>query len=212
MSDLGLPMTDPMALACHEGRKTVTRRPMSAQPTHVDVKDMFDGRVRATVWLPAGGADLRVIGVASTRDAALMDALGPAIIPGAGTAEVGGRVWIRECFAVEIGDTPLCGSIAGMRGGGGVTVRYRASGDTLKLAADGWRPSIHMPKWAARTWGAITSARPERLQDITDKDANREGFGSVDAFRGTWDTLYKARGLGWDANPWVFRIEWAYND
>jgi len=143
---------------------------------------------------------------------------GPAIIPGAGTAKVGGRVWIRECFAVEICGKPLCESIVGMRPTNYMRVLYRANGDTLHRAADGWRPSIHMPKWAARTWGRIVSVRPERLQDITDDDARREGFTDglgaagmlphVAAFRSTWNDCYAGRGLGWGANPWVWRIEW----
>lgn len=38
-----------------------------------------------------------------------------------------------------------------------------------------WYPSIHMPKEAARIWLKVTDVRVERLNDITDKDAEREG-------------------------------------
>lgn len=192
-------MTDTMALACHEGRKTVTRRPAVVGGHILDGPDT--------------------------------DGFG-AIIPGAGTATVGGRVWVRECFAIQIGDVPLCGSISGMSPPRGLTLKYRASGDGLRPAADGWRPSIHMPKWAARTWGRITSVRPERLQAITDEDAQREGFSDggclncgesswpkpcgcedpqpdhVDAFVEAWNSIYEPRGLGWHDDPWVWRIEW----
>lgn len=42
-----------------------------------------------------------------------------------------------------------------------------------------WRPSIHMPKEAARIWLKVTDVRVERLQDITPKDAENEGVGNL---------------------------------
>lgn len=38
-----------------------------------------------------------------------------------------------------------------------------------------WRPSIHIPKEAARIWLKVTDVRVERLQDITDDGAKAEG-------------------------------------
>ncbi len=39
-----------------------------------------------------------------------------------------------------------------------------------------WRPSIHMPKEAARIWLKVTDVRVERLQDITEIQTEEEGF------------------------------------
>lgn len=77
-----------------------------------------------------------------------------------------------------------------------------------------WRPSIHMPKEAARIWLRVTNVRVERLQDITDNEAEAEGFTDYTStalgFPDIWDSTIKKSDLdryGWDANPWVWVIE-----
>lgn len=79
-----------------------------------------------------------------------------------------------------------------------------------------WHPSIHMPREAARIFLRVTDVRVERLQDITESEAVREGFTAhggnfaLDEFEEAWHKTLKpaARALcGWDANPWVWVIE-----
>jgi hypothetical protein len=84
-----------------------------------------------------------------------------------------------------------------------------------------WKPSIHMPKEAARIWLKVTDVRVERLQEITSEQICREGV-EVEyphvlngeekryAFSRLWDSTIKKSDLdryGWNANPWVWVIK-----
>ena len=110
---------------------------------------------------------------------------------------------------------------------------YRATDEIYGDAR--WHPSIHMPKEAARIWLKVTDVRVERLQSITEGGAIREGaegekchhtntgaFGCTDCmntgwieppqveFMQIWNNTIKKSDLdryGWDANPWVWVIE-----
>ena len=114
---------------------------------------------------------------------------------------------------------------------------YRADGDLRPEGWRGkWRPSIHMPKEAARIWLKVTDVSVERLQDITEEQACMEGTdpwdevcyenngwhptfsdpdsggdpNMVDGFHKLWNSTIKKSDLdryGWDANPWVWVIE-----
>lgn len=84
-----------------------------------------------------------------------------------------------------------------------------------------WRPSIHMPKEAARIWLKVTNVRVERLQEITTNQIEQEGVETEYphvlngeekkyAFQNLWNSTIKKSDLdfyGWDANPWVWVIE-----
>lgn len=101
----------------------------------------------------------------------------------------------------------------------------------------GWRSCIHMPREASRISLEITSVRVERLQSIFWFDALNEGVVEVmgdrdntnptcrgyvgredglkfgiratprDAYHDLWDSINAKRGLGWDANPWVWVVD-----
>lgn len=77
-----------------------------------------------------------------------------------------------------------------------------------------YHPSIHMPKEAARIFLKVTNVRVERLQDIDDDQAEKEGCNDYTStalgFCYLWDSTIKKSDIdryGWDANPWVWVIE-----
>ena len=102
---------------------------------------------------------------------------------------------------------------------------YKASVANSEDAEEPWKPSIHMPKEAARIWLKVTNVRVERLQQITEAGIRKEGIevdpkecvGKFDfiselffLFQRLWDSTIKKSDLdcyGWDANPWVWVIE-----
>lgn len=103
---------------------------------------------------------------------------------------------------------------------------YRA---TDEISGDAkWHPSIRMPKEAARIWLKVTDVRVERLQDITEEGAKKEGAidnrGFIHSPNNEYDNVHTAREhfvkiwnntikksnldrYGWDASPWVWVIE-----
>lgn len=95
---------------------------------------------------------------------------------------------------------------------------YRADGGNAKTAGYSqepkWKPSIHMPKEAARIWLKVTDVRAERLQDIGIEGCEKEGVwcgnnGDIFAFMKLWDSTIKKPDIdcyGWNANPWVWVI------
>ena len=109
---------------------------------------------------------------------------------------------------------------------------YKASIANSEDASEKWRPSIHMPKEAARIWLRVVSVRLERLQGISNEQIIKEGARQEKInnyiaqmpektevwtnaayaleWMQIWDSTVKKKDLdtyGWTANPWVWVIE-----
>lgn len=162
-------------------RKTVTRRVIKPQPI---------AGIRKSVFVPSGIED------GHGREIKLL-------------YKVGDILYVRETFCevpYEYEHIPI--------EGGHITVTKIAYKADAEVDYTGiWKPSIHMPKEAARIFLKVTDVRVERLQDITPNDIDREGtpFGLTiapyDGFSRLWNELNTKRGYGWEANPWVWVIE-----
>lgn len=103
------------------------------------------------------------------------------------------------------------------------TEKFYRNGKEVKIK---WKPSIRMPKEAARIWLKVTDVRVERLQEITEDGAKAEGANfkngknvgfeekmnrtAIERFAEIWNSTIKKADLdryGWDASPWVWVIE-----
>jgi hypothetical protein len=131
----------------------------------------------------------------------------------------GDRLWVRETWKPDWEEETGC------RG-----IYYKADGkydypftveewqNLTENHFDGsWKPSIHMPRWASRITLEITDVRVERVQDISNNDADAEGTPDLrtiennwdlrDCFRELWDSINAKRSFGWEKNPWVWVVE-----
>lgn len=141
-----------MVKAILEGKKTCTRRVIKPQPTY-NTRSGFSWKGYAY------GTDLT-----QTKDGAAYNFLINA------PYQLGDVLYVRETWcALPVNE-------AGHMRGHSVYY-YKADRD---LRPEGWRgnwhPSIHMPKEAARIWLRVTGVRVERLQDITEVQAQAEGI------------------------------------
>ena len=136
----------------------------------------------------------------------------------------GDILWVRETFC----EVPYEHNHVPIKGGHITIPKYAYKADSERDYTGIWKPSIHMPREAARLFLRVTNVRVERLHDITENDARNEGVKdpydyqepsyydqphvrgmeiNKSAFAGLWDSLNAKRGYGWESNPWVWVYE-----
>lgn len=105
----------------------------------------------------------------------------------------GDRLWVREKFAYVFRGKnknsyygPDRGIHCEISDDGNFNIEYAATTEQVDWDG-GWKPSIHMPRWASRINLEITNVRVERMQEGGD----REFWGEEQ----------------WNQNPWVWVIE-----
>lgn len=140
----------------------------------------------------------------------------------------GDRLWVQETWKIdsllrERPDYPMAIDFKAVQSG------YSQAEVMCNFAPDrfekfkkfyqkpGWQSPYFMPKEAARIWLEVTDVRVERLNEITEEDAIKEGlqnyYGSnapymtnISRFIDLWDSIYQNQGHGWEVNDWV----WVY--
>lgn len=187
----------PMVQAILDGRKTVTRRVIDK-----DVSNQFDVDVDGTVCAyvdqetgdrhqPEDLCRYKTGDVLYVRETFFCEDCTP---------DCSGQTDKDECPFNRVGDKCY-----------GYKTQYIDSTGVIK-----WRPSIHMPREAARIFLKVNGVRVERLQDISPEEIIKEGFGnyagcfdSREPFINLWNSTIKPAEInqyGWDANPWVWVI------
>ncbi|HBU6642584.1 TPA: hypothetical protein MC552_002396 [Klebsiella aerogenes] len=225
MTERGMIFNGEMVRAILDGRKTQTRRIMKIQPEHsgLGLRQVTDSK--------NGSDDGKYFW--SSSDACGLKARSKSFTCPLGV--VGDRIWVRETFQGPLFDYEQMESyledsskfekpeFCQYAADGKPAPEYYDADDNLR---QGWRPSIHMPRWASRLLLEITDVRVERLNAISEEDARAEGIidggclncgepepcgcanpepDATDAFAYLWQSIYGQE--NWNANPWVWVIE-----
>ncbi len=195
----------PMVKAILEGRKTQTRRVMRRQPDKVE---RFKHGVE-TADTDARYAILRCYNRPKMFKKCNSGWFADASYKTPFTEfNVGDHLWVRETWRKYDCDECPCYEYCNCPPHG--TYLYYA--DCLDDEAK-WKPSIHMPRSASRILLDITNIRVERVQDISEADATAEGmiadddYCAEEYFSILWNELNGWAEKGWNANPWVWCIE-----
>nr|WP_249824542.1 hypothetical protein [Escherichia coli] len=133
---------------------------------------------------------------------------------------VGDRIWVRETWAEAGAGAPDL-KLYRANYPEHVPTHYENVPPADEIR---WTPSIHMPRAACRILLEVTGIRVERLNSISQEDAQAEGMaltgwrptysdpdsgGEVwtpyDNFAQLWESIYGEE--SWKANPWVWVIE-----
>lgn len=207
MKEIPMLFSAPMVQAIMEGRKTQTRRLVDA-PDLIAAPDRFrfiGDSVGRDFPRPAIKYDDRVWyewQLTNSNEASWVERC---------RWEKGDLLWVRETWRGIDQDY------------GQPRYEYKAT-ETINVS-EKWKPSIHMPKEAARIWLQVESVRAELLQDITEDDAISEGVEKMGEFvfpykhyasgaascidaKTSFRTLWQAINgdESWVLNPWVWVI------
>ena len=219
-----------MVRAILEGRKSVTRRVVKPQPkSNIAYACMGS---RCGKWVYPGKNAWKYLCDESFRlpDGISQDELKRHWTPPCNSGDI---LYVRETWKPMYPDETsniVCGYMykaddCGLRG-----EEYKKWYDAHYPNGNGWycpgiwRPSVHMPKEAARLFLRVTAVRVKRLQDITEDGARSEGcyhgplldgcddfmVPALYSFQSVWDSTVRKTNrdtYGWDANPWVWVIE-----
>lgn len=209
-----IPFNTEMVQAILAGRKTQTRRALKISQPFLDYEPDHKFYLR---FIP--NDEMGPLAFYSNKPQGFISAHCPGEVA---KYDIGNILWVRETFCESV--TP------DIPGESKWKWCYRADSNLPVVVK--WKPSLFMPKEAARIFLKITNVRCERLQDISEEDAIAEGierygpFGefkgdphpsggmmrfrayskAARAFQDLWDSI-NAKKHPWKSNPWV----WVYD-
>ncbi|HHR3950772.1 TPA: hypothetical protein ACS5Z2_002341 [Salmonella enterica] len=210
MKEHGVIFNDEMVRAILDGRKTQTRRIMKPQPADDVARGAFPNK-DAIGWISS-----------------LNHKFGSTTAHFCPYGNPGDRIWVRETFRVHSRATDVATLVyrASVRNSWTEqTHRVPVAVCNKPATPEKWTPSIHMPRWARRILLEITDVRVERLNAISENDAQAEGVAQLRggfwkhyqpswtqhqlSARGSFVTLWKSiyGDESWYSNPWVWVIE-----
>ncbi|HAT3957262.1 ASCH domain-containing protein [Citrobacter freundii] len=215
MKERGMIFNGEMVRAILDGRKTQTRRIMKVQPQPCNHANWPDYSPDSQWKSYPNGWCCAVCANGTTIDHR-HHAKGINCPYGA----VGDRIWVRETWAEAGAGAPDL-KLYRANYPEHVPTHYENVPPADEIR---WTPSIHMPRCASRITLEITGVRVERLNGISQEDAQAEGMeltgwrptysdpdsgGEVwtpyDNFAQLWESIYGEE--SWKANPWVWVIE-----
>jgi hypothetical protein len=187
MKELPILFSTPMVQAILEGRKTMTRRTHGLEKVNENPNH----------WL---GKDVN--GLFEFEDSKFRDII---IIQCKPYYQVNDKLWVRETFfdTKPYKQAPLFADSN--------EFIYKADKDAF-IGDHKWKPSLFMPKEAARIWLEVTNVRCEKLHFISEEDAIAEGSPMLNStnyhfvwFKNLWQAINGKD--SWESNPWVFVYE-----
>ena len=168
-----------MVRAILDGRKTMTRRVIKKIPNHMHCgKNIMDWDLSGVGELKEGVLEFSV---QCDVDDFYTDYAVASYRPG-------DILWVRETWSRDESGEYV------YRTNYGTT-----EDDSFPPSMFKWKPSIHMPREAARIFLRVTNVRVERLKKITLEDIKKEGIKAtgawdcmdyLDAFAELWDSIY----------------------
>lgn len=153
-----------MVRAILEGRKTATRRVVKGQKDGWELLTLKSNDVMVKVRVNAKEYKEKYVRLSGLWATFVWDGI-PGLPMVKAPCEPGDYLWVRETWRKDVGRYMYRANYSDNE-------KFYRAGEEVSVK---WRPSIHMPKEAARLFLRVTGVRMERLQDITEEGALAEG-------------------------------------
>lgn len=197
MVDRPIIMSGPMVRAILDGRKTQTRRVLREQPQEPPCEGAYLDSYCSEARTAENHRGMSTDWCWWTPDNRVGCCITVPYVPG-------DRIWVKETWHPDPGPPTYRADVPG------------------KAEGWGWRSPRYMPRRLSRLTLTVTDVRVQRVQEISEDDAEAEGARPAFSYPGwdgvstvpqcrwgfheLWDSLNGKRGHGWDKNPWIVAV------